>query len=134
MSGRSYGISVRLWIGALLVSAVAIELISHAKRVDAQVKPGEFALFQPGISNPVGWARINSDRTVEWWAYIEGSYTWADNTNTPSSRWHLEAEYDGPGSYASYAAWRADVLQRAAAQGHTVTFQNHTVTEDTVAN
>jgi hypothetical protein len=98
------------------------------------MKPGEFILHQPGVSDPVGWVRVNSDRTVEWWAYVDETYSWADSSNNSSAPWHLDAEYLGNASYGSYAVWKAAVLQRAAAQEHTVVFQTHAVAEETVAN
>lgn len=119
---------------ALIATLVAADVVTNADRAAAQVQDGEYGLYQPGNSDPVGWARVSGDRTVEWWAYVDSAYSWADDTNTAASPWHLEARYIGPGNFATYPIWKADVLQRAAAQGHTIVFQDHSVAEESVEN
>jgi hypothetical protein len=97
----------------------------------AQCQGGEYALQQSGA---VGWLYVNGDRTVEWWAYIDGAYAWGDSSSIGPAKWHLDAEYMGPGAWGSYSLWKANVLGRAAAQGHTIVFQQHAVAEETVNN
>jgi hypothetical protein len=118
----------------ILVGLAVGHAVVGADRAVAQTLPGEYSLYQPGSSDPVGWVRVNGDRSVEWWAYVGESYAWADSTNTPASPWHLEARYVGSGAWPTYAIWKADVLQRAVAQGRTIVFQDHSVAEESVEN
>lgn len=97
----------------------------------AQVDAGEYSLLQTGT---VGWVRVSSDRTVEWWAYIDGAYEWADPGSTGQNRWRLDAEYIGDGDFVSYAAWKTDVLERPEALGQTIVFQIHAVSEETAGD
>ena len=119
---------------SLLIALAAIDAVVRADRAVAQLNAGEYGLYQPGASDPVGWVRVNGDRSVEWWAYVDDAYSWADSTNTVASPWHLEARYVGPGNFATYPMWKSDVLQRPAAQGETIVFQNHSVEEEAVEN
>jgi|SRR5882724_7055192 len=132
MRSGTRGLVVLACCVVLFVTLVAIDAVLRADRVAAQVLPGEYALYQPGSPDPVGWVRVNGDRSEEWWAYVEGAYVWADSANNPASPWHLEARYVGVGSWATYAVWKNDVLQRESALGHTITFQSHAVTEESV--
>jgi hypothetical protein len=114
--------------GVTLGVAVALLQSTDAR---AQCKGGEYALQQSGL---VGWVYVNSERTIEWWAYLDEVYEWADTTSVGGNAWHLQAEYIGTGGWSSYAEWRSDVLQRSAAQGRTVVFQQHAVNAETVSN
>ena len=134
MQLRIRALVVQVCFVALIVTLVVFDAVVHADRAAAQMRPGEYALYQPGSSDPVGWVRVSGDHSAEWWAYVEGAYVWADSTNIPISPWHLESRYMGVGSWATYATWKSDVLQRSAAGGHTITFQNHAVTEESVNN
>jgi hypothetical protein len=109
-----------------------IAALSPSSPAGAQCEGGEFTLQQE--SGIVGWLYVNGDRTVEWWAYIDGLYHWGDASSTGSNTWHLEAEYLSAGSWGSYTAWKAAVLQRSPAQGHDIVFQQHAVIEETVSN
>jgi hypothetical protein len=97
----------------------------------AQIGPGEFTQRQGGT---VGWVCVSPDRTTEWWAYFDDVYRWADATCTSTNPWEAQAQFLGVGAYGSFAAWKADVLQRAAAQGRTIVFQQHSVAEESVEN
>lgn len=119
----------RLVVALIVGSAVASLLQGATAR--AQIGPGEFALRQGGT---VGWVCVSADRTTEWWAYFGDVYRWADATSTSSSPWGVEAQYIGVGAWGSFASWKADVLQRAAAQGRTIVFQQHSVAEEAVEN
>jgi hypothetical protein len=120
----------RLVVVALMVGSAVASLL-HGETARAQIGPGEFALHQGGT---VGWVCVSADRTTEWWAYFEDVYRWADATCTAASPWDAQAQYLGAGAYGSFAAWKADVLQRAAAQGRTIVFQQHAVAEESVEN
>jgi hypothetical protein len=118
--------------GVAVVAVVGLATaLSNDSTVQAQLKPGEFALHQSGL---VGWVYVNSDRTVEWWAYIDGLYEWADSSSVGSNQWQLDAEYIGSTPWITYSAWKANVLERAAADGKTIVFQQHAVTEESVEN
>ena len=119
---------------ASVVMFVTADLIARPGRAAAQLGDGEFALYQPGSASPVGWVRVAGDHCVEWWAFVEGACSWADCSHSPTARWRLDAEYIGSGSWATYAIWKADVLQRVAVQGRTITFQDHSVVEESVEN
>lgn len=120
------------FVGVALVAIAGLATsLSNDSTVQAQMKPGEFTLHQSGL---VGWVYVNSDRTVEWWAYIDGEYEWADSSSVGSNLWQLDAEYVGSTPWITYAAWKANVLQRAAADGKTIVFQQHAVTEESVEN
>ena len=122
---------VRLGALVVLASAGLAAAFSPESPVQAQCNGGDYALHQSGV---VGWAYVNSNRTVEWWAYIDGAYQWGDSSSVGANQWQLDAEYIGPGAWPTYAAWKANVLGRAAAQGHTIVFQQHVVSEESVAN
>lgn len=122
----------------VVLSGLSLAVVSTAQSVvsapssQAQAKPGEFNLRQAGL---VGWLYVSPDGANEWWAYIDdGSYQWADPSHTLSNPWDLKADYIGPGNYSSYAAWKAAVLARPAAQGKPIKFQKHAVVEETVQN
>ena len=130
---------MRRWNRAIQVASVVVAGVLgwglvHSPRAEAQIKIGEFALFQSGGGTPVGWAVTNADRTVEWWAYIDGTYEWADSSRTPMNPWALEAAYMGSSGWGSFDAWKADVLGRSAASGMRIIFQVHAVEETVVDN
>lgn len=65
---------------AVVVGGLALAAAwSRSGEVAAQVDAGEYTLLQGGT---VGWVYVSSDRTVEWWAYVQGSYDWADRSNS----------------------------------------------------
>ncbi len=115
---------------AVAVSGIVAALL-HVPPAQAQCRPGNYALQQSGT---VGWVYVNSDHTAEWWAYIEGAYQWADSSSVGTSKWTCDAEYTGDDSWPSYAAWKADVLERSEALGHVITFQQHAVVEESVSD
>jgi hypothetical protein len=115
----------------VVIAASAAASFLQGTTARAQVGPGEFALHQ---GPTVGWVCVSSDRTTEWWAYVDGVYRWADETCTSSSPWVAQAEYIGVGTWGSFEAWKADVLTRQAAQGKTIVFQRHAVEQESVAN
>lgn len=119
---------------AAFVSVAAVGSVFDGDRVAAQILPGEYHLHQPGTADPVGWAWRSGDGATEWWAYVDGSYSWAGSANGPSSRWRLDAEYVGAGNWANYAAWKNHVLLQSAAQGRTIVFQDHSICEETLSN
>jgi hypothetical protein len=95
------------------------------------VRNGEFALRQTAL---VGWACAASDGSYEWWAYIDGTYTWATSASTSTNPWDLKAEYLGSGTYSSFDAWKSAVLLRPETSGKRVIFQRHSVTEESTQN
>ena len=100
----------------------------------AQVRIGEFELHQPGASGAVGFVACNADRTVEWWAYIDGTYSWGDASSTTANPWKLEAVRLGDTTASTFMEWRAEVLALSVMAGKRVVFQNHSVVETTVDN
>jgi hypothetical protein len=131
---RSGRFTVRFFCVAVVLAAVAADLLSRTRTADAQLGDGEYCLYQPGNADPVGWVRVGGDHTQEWWAYIDGEYGWAGSANTSASPWHLTAVYTGSGGSGTYVSWKNDVLQRAPSQGRTIVFQNHSVAEEAVEN
>ena len=131
---------MQMWIGrrqlvlAAACTGIAWWIVAEPQHAVAQTRFGEFALFQPGSGGVVGWVVSNPDRTVEWWAYIEGSYEWADTTSTPQDRWKLEAERIGDPLTSSFENWKTSVLLRSIAVGKRIVFQNHSVVETAVDN
>lgn len=118
----------------VIAGATALNLFGATKDVQAQVDFGEYALFQPGSEGVVGWVVTNSDRSVEWWAYLDDAYVWANIASTPQNRWHLEAERVGGAGWSGFEAWKADVLSRPVTYGRHLVFQNHVVAESAVEN
>ena len=121
------------FVAAVVAVAGFAAWIAGGSPAAAQCEGGDFILQQHG--GTVGWVYANGDRSVEWWAYISDVYEWADSGSTSTNPWRLDAEYTGAGTGSStYAEWKIDVLGRSAAQGHTILFQRHTVTEESVVN
>ena len=100
----------------------------------AQLRGGIYRIRNPETNAVAGWVFSSTDRTREYWAYIEGTYTWATSDNTSSNPWTLKAEYIGAPSYSTFVEFRDAVLAESAAQGKTITFQNHTVFETVTDN
>ena len=92
---------------------------------------GEYRIRQSSV---VGWVYVAGDRSFEWWAYLDGPYAWADSGSSSECPWHLSAEYVGGCGWATFEAWKSEVLQRSEALGKTVVFQRHAVTEESVQN
>src|SRR5262245_5618753 len=112
------------FLGALLAWSFVGDMAT-APRLEAQARPGEYALYQNGVV--VGWLWVNGAQTLEYWAYIEGVYEWADIQHTCANRWKLEAEFIGANCPSSYSAWKNDVAGRHAVGNHKLTFQRHTI-------
>jgi hypothetical protein len=119
---------------ALGLAVFAIGTATAAKKARAQIKDGDYWLYQPQQSTPVGRAYSNADHTAEYWAYVDGEYRFADTTNIPVNPWHLNAALASTTDYTSYASFKTAVLARAEFQGKTIVFQNHSVSEETVQN
>jgi hypothetical protein len=110
-------------------------MLRTTKQVHAQIDSGEFLLYQSHQSAPVGRAWSNSDRTVEYWAYIVGEYKLADTSNYDwNHHWDLEAVRVSGASYSNYSAFKTAILALSEMAGKQVRFQNHGVTEETVQN
>jgi hypothetical protein len=122
---------LRFGFAALLGGLALAASWAQGPAVTAQCKPGEYVLSQIGT---VGWVYVSPDRSSEWWAYLDGSYRWADRTAVAEHRWNLAAEYVGAQAYPSFAAWKSAVLTRPEARGRTLVFQQHAVAEETVQN
>src|SRR5678815_4432394 len=106
-------------LGALVVlgSAGLAAAFSPDSPVQAQCNGGDYALHQSGL---VGWAYINSTRTVEWWAYIDGAYQWGDSSSVGANHGQRNGESSAPGACAAWEAWNASGMGRGAAPGHTI--------------
>lgn len=115
-------------------AAIAIAQFTDTERAIGQVNDGEHRIHQPGQPYAVAWVCSRADRTREWWAFIDETYTWGDTDATEQNPWNVSAVRIGNGTYANYTAWRTAVLARAETQGCTVVFQDHSITEDTVEN
>lgn len=123
-------------VGAVVLAGIGsmTGVFPRSTPVLAQADPGEYWLIQPGASMHVGRVWCNGDRSVEYWAYVEGEYVWADSSNGVNNRWRLDAEYIGATSYASFQAFKDAVCALPIYEGQTITFQSHGVTEDVVEN
>jgi hypothetical protein len=122
--------------GIVAVSALACAAATAVAPPEAraQMAQGEYWLYQPQQGAPVGRAWANSDRSVEYWAYVVGEYEFADVTNVPANPWHLDLQRIGTGAYANFAAFKAAILAMPMMSGKTILFQSHVVTEETVEN
>lgn len=123
-----------LVLAVLAVGVSTTYEVSTSAPAQAQLLPGEFSLRQPGVEGPVGWVFTSADKKHEYWAYIEGVYDWADQSNGGGNPWQLDAEYVGAPCYPNFRAFRDAILVRSAAQGHVITFQDHSIDELTVSN
>ena len=120
---------------AVLMLSTASSVLMRGERLDAQITVGEYCLFQPGSPEVfVGWVVTNSDRNVEWWAYFDDSYEWADYGCTSENRWKLEAQWVGTAGWSNFEAWKSEVLDRHVTDGRRLVFQNHAVAESVVDN
>lgn len=123
-------------VGLVLAGGLAVVagVFPNAPATSAQINPGMHWLIQPGAQGHVGIAFCNADRTVEYWAYVDGVYKFAGPQNGPGNRWHLDAEYISNSSFANFAEFKAAVLGMSDFQGKGVVFQSHSVVEEFVAN
>ena len=127
---RRFVVALSLVMGV----GVGASLLSRTTSVHAQVQSGDYWLYQPHQPAPVGRAWCNSDRTVEYWAYVNGEYEFGGASSGLSGRWRLEVEQVGSASYASFADFKDAVLDQPEIQGKTILFQNHQVSESVEVN
>ncbi|MCE9634818.1 MAG: hypothetical protein K8T90_03850 [Planctomycetes bacterium] len=127
---RFVAAGVVLTAGVLAVTGV----FPNAEKASAQIGPGRYWLIQPGVQGHGGFACCNADRTVEYWAYVDGTYTFASPSNGSNNRWRLDAEYIASGTYSSFQAFEDAVCAMGEFQGKTLLFQDHSVTENVIEN
>jgi hypothetical protein len=119
---------------AAAVAASVLAGLPATPPAEAQIRCGGFWLVQPHQTARVGRAWANADRTVEYWAYVDGEYRWADASNGPANRWRLDAEFEGSTSFGSFEAFRDATLALPEFDGKVLVFQQHVVTETVVQN
>ena len=111
--------------GFLAIGALACTASLFSTRAD-----GDFWLYQPQQSGPVGRAWCNPARTVEYWAYVVGEYQFSSAENGPGQRWNLGAEATPSGGYASYDSFKTAVRALPQFAGKSIRFQNHSMIEE----
>ena len=123
-------------VGAVIVAGLAAVsgVFPRSTPLAAQTGTGEYWLIQPGANMRVGRVWCNGDRSIEYWAYVDGVYTWADASHGVDNHWRLDAEYIGSASYSSFQQFKDAVCALPIYEGQTITFQAHGITEDVVEN
>lgn len=119
---------------AIGVLAYAASVVTTTEQVRAQIDVGDYWLFQPQQTGPVGRAYCNAGHTAEYWAYTTGEYRFPNSSNGPGNRGHIDFERVSGGSYATYAAFKTAVRALPEMAGKTILFQNHSVAEETITN
>jgi len=123
---------------AVLISVASVAALAFVfatpRRASAQIHGGDFSLYQTTQLNTVGRAWCSGDHSVEYWAYVEGEYAFADSGNDSVNRWRLDAEYDSAADYADFEAFKTAILALPEMSGKTVRFQSHVVAEEVVEN
>jgi len=115
-------------------SVAAVGVYRAPVDAEAQVRYGVYWLTQPHQPARVGRVWCNAVRTVEYWAYVDGEYRWADIGNQAANPWQLCAVRGEDASYASFAEFQAATCALPEFQGKALIFQNHSVLETVVQN
>jgi hypothetical protein len=133
LGGTSVVIRALALIAVGVVASTAFT-VATAPKARAQLHGGEFSLYQPSQISTVGRAWCSSDHTIEYWAYVDGEFTFADTSNDSLNRWRLDAEHVSLEEYEDYNAFKSAVLALPEMSGKTVRFQSHAVSEEVVVN